>query len=182
MSSEVQKYIDDTLSLVHKKDEFDQILFDLSNVADRIGYKSVADSGDDPEKRKTLVKSVANNIGSEKLKEYFLSLLEKNELWLFEPGKFKLYCDEVENEANKIVYFRLTTAIELKNEDLAELSERLSKKMEKKIMVDLTVDRTLIGGAIIHKDNYILDFSIRSKLESLNTEWKKAIQKANSDA
>ena len=181
MKIEISRYIEDILALADRKNDLDQILFDLNSIADHIGYKSVVDTGDDPEKRKQVVENELEDIGSAELAEYFSNLLKKNEIALFEPGRFKNFVEEFESEIKKIVYFKMTTSIELKPKDLKEITDKLSKKVGRKVMIDQTIDKTIIGGAIIQKDNYILDFSVKSKLHDLGVEWKKSILKASKE-
>lgn len=179
MMTEIEKYIAAILDLIYKKEDLEQISFDLSLFGDHIGYNSIVrSSGNELEKRKYLVESNLDVIESKVLLDYFKGLLSKGDLWIFEPSHFKMFCQEMESASKKTIYFNLTTAIELKDEDLRGLSQRLSKKMEKKVLVHLAVDKSIIGGAIIRKDNYILDYSLKTKLSSLAVQWKKSIQKA----
>lgn len=180
MKSDLSSYINDVLDLVEKKEELDQIVFDLSVLEDKIGYKSVGSIREDSEteNRKALIQMEMNNLGSELLKNYLLNLLEKSETWLFEPGRFKIFLEELKVAVNKIIYFRLITAVDLEKADLRKITLKLSKKMSRRVLIDLTLDKNILGGAIIQKDGYILDFSLKNKLQNLATQWKKTIQKA----
>jgi F-type H+-transporting ATPase subunit delta len=177
MRSEIGQYVNAVLNLVEKKEELDQIVFDLSTLGEKIGYKSVGSGADDGEKRKMLIESEMDNLGSDLLKDYFQGLINHSDLWIFEPGKFKIFSEELGKAANKIIYFKLITAIELRREDLKLMATKISKKMERRVLIDLTVDKSIIGGAIIQKDGFILDFSIKTKLQALSNEWKKALQR-----
>ncbi len=57
------------------------------------------------------------------------------------------------------------------------MSQKLSSKMKRNVLIDLQIDKSIIGGAIIKKDNYIFDFSLKTKLGKLSSEWKKAIHR-----
>lgn len=178
MMSEIEKYIQEIFGLIFKKDELDQITFDLSIFLDHIGYNSIVKEGNDEmEKRKILVTSQLGNIESKILREYFENLVNKDDLWVFEPGHFKTFVEEINEIASKTIFFNLTTAVDVKNEDLKLLADKLSKKMEQKVVVHLTIDKNIIGGAIIKKGNFILDFSLKTKMNNLTSQWKKSIQK-----
>lgn len=179
MLSEVERYIYNLLDQVHKKDDLDQIFYDLSILADFFSYKTVNESfGDDFETRKQTVLTKVNNIQSDILKSFFVALIGDNNLFLFEPGHFKSFMVDFESIAKKIVFMSLTTSIELTPEDLHILSETLSKRMKCWVKVDQTVDETIIGGVIIKNDNYILDYSLKARLTNFASEWKKTLQVA----
>jgi F-type H+-transporting ATPase subunit delta len=178
---ELEKYISQVLDLIYKKSEFDQILFDLSLFADKINYSTVLNSGsalDDKGKRKELVSANLCNIDSTILREYFHRLLDEDDLWVFDPAHFKVFVEELSERSQRTVFIKLTTALQLADHDLRGLSVKLSKKMDQKVVIDLVVDKNIIGGTIIRKDNYILDYSIKTKLSNLATQWKKTIQQS----
>ena len=43
------------------------------------------------------------------------------------------------------------------------------------VKVDVTVDKSLIGGAVIKNDNFILDYSLKTRLTNFSAEWKKSL-------
>ena len=53
------------------------------------------------------------------------------------------------------------------------LSEALSAKLERKVNLQVSIDKSLIGGAVIRAGDTVIDGSIRGRLtklaESLNT-------------
>ncbi len=179
MTSEIEKYLKAILDLIYRKDELEQISFDLSIFSDKIGYNSVVkSSGDETDKRRILVESNLENIETDSLRNYFEELIKKGDLWLFDPGHFKTFSDEFAEISAKIVFFNLTAAIELNDEDTRNLTDKLSKKMERKVVIQLKVDKNILGGAIIKKDNFILDYSLKTRMNILTSQWKKSIQKA----
>jgi F-type H+-transporting ATPase subunit delta len=179
MISEIEKYVQNILQLVYRKDEFDQILFDLSLLNDRLGYSTLnRNLQDKPEDRKVSIKGYLKSIDSEILYNYLQGLLDQQDLWLFEPAHFKIFVEQMEESVQKMTVFNLTAAVELTDEDLKKLSDKLSKRLERKVVINISVDKTLIGGAIIKKDNYIMDYSLKTKLSTFGTQWKKAIQQA----
>lgn len=179
MAKEIDKYINMILGLVRTKDDLDQILFDISVLGDRMNYDTIAQQGEAlADKKKALLKSKIDIVTSLELKRYLMELIEKDDFWLFEPAHYKVFQKELNDSANRIVFFKLITAVELKPEDLREMTERLRQKLEKVVVIDVNIDESLVGGAIIKRDNYILDFSLKSKLNRLGAEWRKAIERA----
>jgi F0F1-type ATP synthase delta subunit len=70
----------------------------------------------------------------------------------------------------------LTTAVELEDEDLRQLCHDLTFRLGRKVLIDIKIDKGVLGGAVIKKDNYILDYSLATKLAKLSEEWKKSVQ------
>jgi len=179
MMTEIEKQIWAIINMVMQKSDLDQIVFDINRLTEKISYKNVNENaGEDEEKLKAMVAAEIERLGSATLQSYFRTLLEQNNLWLFEPGHYKVFAEEFERISKEAVFFQITTAVELSDDDLRALSEKLSRKMERKVIVDAKLDEKIIGGAIIKKDNYILDYSINTKLTSLETRWKASIAKA----
>lgn len=177
MKKEHEKYISDLMYLVDTKDDLSQLLFDVENFTDRLGLKLRTSSEDDLDKS-AIIRSELDRIGSEILQEYFKILLDENDLWLFDPAHFKGFAKDLTQDAEKVIYLNLTTAVPLNPDDIKELCERASQKLDRKVVLDTEVDETVLGGAIIKKDNYIMDFSLKTKLAKLAAEWKKSVQMA----
>lgn len=172
-------YKSEILALALSKEDLDQIIYDISAFASVIGYKSVVASGaTDKQKRKILIASELSSITSKSLKHYFELLLKNDDLTLFEPGVFKNCVEDLKEEGLKTVHVELTTAIEIKEKDLKNITDDLSKKLGRKVVIDNLIDKSILGGALIKRDNYILDFSLKTKLSNLNIEWKKSIHRS----
>jgi len=172
-------YKSEILALAVSKEELDQVIYDISVFADVIGYKSVVTNGaTDKQKRKILIASELKSITSKPLNHYFESLLKKDDLTLFEPGFFKNCVEDLKEQGQKTIHIELTTVIEIKEKDLKNIINDLSKKIGRKVVIDNVVDKSILGGALIKKDNYILDFSLKTKLSNLSIEWKKSIHKS----
>ena len=67
----------------------------------------------------------------------------------------------------------VVSAQELDAEQQRQLSEALSKKLERNINMQVRLDKSLIGGAVIRAGDTVIDGSIRGRLtklaESLNS-------------
>jgi F-type H+-transporting ATPase subunit delta len=62
----------------------------------------------------------------------------------------------------------VTTAVELSEEQLGRLKERLGRVLEgREIILETNVDENLIGGAVFRFGGRLMDGSIRGRLESL---------------
>jgi F0F1-type ATP synthase delta subunit len=180
---EIEKYIYQILDEICKKSELDQVLFDVAEMEERLGYRTVfrGEGGDKAIDRKALVADEVKRISSKILKESFLPLLENEDLRLFEPGIFKIFAEELNQKAKAILFFHLTTAVDLDRQEILDLSSKISHRMGRWVKIDIMHDRSIIGGAMIKKDNYIFDFSLKTKLLKLGAEWKRSIERSKDD-
>ena len=68
---------------------------------------------------------------------------------------------------------QVTSASELSDDQRRALSETLRSSVGKDIKVDVTVDRSLIGGMVVKVGSRMIDTSIRSKLVNLQNVMKE---------
>jgi F-type H+-transporting ATPase subunit delta len=73
----------------------------------------------------------------------------------------------------KAIDVEVIAAHELDAEQQRQLSEALGKKLERNINMQVRLDKSLIGGAVIRAGDTVIDGSIRGRLtklaESLNS-------------
>jgi len=73
-------------------------------------------------------------------------------------------------EHNGIVTAYVTSAVELRKEDEKLIREKLEAQTAKKITLDLSVDKNLIGGLVIRINDRIMDNSIKRNLHRLASD------------
>jgi len=71
---------------------------------------------------------------------------------------------ELWREHSGILEVTLISAVPLPADQRAALEERLAKRFQRRIVAEVAVDPTLIGGFIVKVGDNILDFSIRAQL------------------
>jgi len=71
------------------------------------------------------------------------------------------------SEQEKAVDVEIQTAFELKNEQEEKLAKALTAKLDRKVNLSSTVDRSIIGGAVIRAGDLVIDASVRGKLAKL---------------
>jgi F-type H+-transporting ATPase subunit delta len=76
---------------------------------------------------------------------------------------------ELVDRREGIAKARITTALELGEEERRELVARLEQASGKRIRATFGVDRSLIGGARVQVGDHLVDASIRSRLDALRT-------------
>ena len=73
---------------------------------------------------------------------------------------FRLYRADLE----KSVHLTIDTAFDLSPDEQQKLIDALSKKLERKVELETTVDQSLIGGVIVRTGDLVIDASVRGKL------------------
>ena len=66
----------------------------------------------------------------------------------------------------------VTSAVELSEAQLSDISDALKKGVGQKVSVNLSVDPALIGGLVVRVGSRMIDNSIRSKLQRLQLAMK----------
>ncbi len=93
------------------------------------------------------------------------TLLDENRFSIF-GTIFELFKKEVDTIKNK-QRVEVKSAVEIKEETKARLVEKLSKKLNKDIILDCETDKSIIGGLIIKIEDKVIDLSLRTKFETL---------------
>lgn len=96
----------------------------------------------------------------------FIALLAENKRLIALPAIAKQYNALLAREAN-IGSARLTTAVEVDDAYRQTLTAALSKRTQRQISLTCHVDPAILGGAIIHLDDHVIDGSLRGKLARL---------------
>jgi F-type H+-transporting ATPase subunit delta len=68
----------------------------------------------------------------------------------------------------------VTSAVKLTAEQKKNLNTSLNKTLGQKVSINVDVDETLIGGLIVRVGSRMVDSSIRTKLQRLQTAMKGA--------
>jgi F-type H+-transporting ATPase subunit delta len=77
------------------------------------------------------------------------------------------YFEDVYNEQNHIHKVQVHSAEPMNEKQTEELSKRLSKSWGGQVVLDTTVDKSLIGGIMIKMGDKVWDRSIREQLRKL---------------
>jgi len=97
----------------------------------------------------------------------FLTLLRKNKRLALLPDIAELYL-RMYAEQQGVVQVQVYSATALDDSQRAELETSLSKRFNSDVKPTYSIDETLIGGALIRAGNWVMDGSIRGKLNRLN--------------
>lgn len=96
----------------------------------------------------------------------FLTVLSENHRLQLLP-EISLQFDILKANREKSVDVELVAAHELDAEQQQKLSDALSAKLERKVNMQVSLDKSLLGGAVIRAGDLVIDGSIRGRLAKL---------------
>jgi len=112
--------------------------------------------------------------GADETVTNFLELLvEKHRM----PVIFRIRAelDQLWEEENKRLPVQVTSAVELSEETVKQIGDKIAEQTDRKVDLSSTVDPDILGGIIVRVGNSVLDASIRNRLEN----FRKQVARAN---
>jgi F-type H+-transporting ATPase subunit delta len=92
------------------------------------------------------------------------------------PAIFRIRTRYVElwDKANKLLPVQITSAVPLDEETVRSVGARISEQTGNEIELSSSVDPEIIGGIVLRVGNFILDASIRNRLDQLRRQVAQA--------
>lgn len=106
--------------------------------------------------------------GADERVRRFLALLAENKRLALLPEIADLF-EALRLEAERVVKARVTAAAPLGPAEIEKIKAALRRRFGREIEVETAQDPSLIGGAVIDAGDVVIDGSLRSKLERLQT-------------
>jgi ATP synthase F1 delta subunit len=78
--------------------------------------------------------------------------------------------DRMWDKQNKRLPVQVTSAVELDESTIQSIGDRISRQTGDRIELTSTVDPDILGGIVLRVGNFILDASIRNRLEQLRKQ------------
>ena len=103
----------------------------------------------------------------------FLKLLiEKHRM----PAVFRVRrtFEQMWQQENKLLPVEVTSAIELDQQTIKQIGDRIGEQTDQKIDLSSRVEPGILGGIVVRVGNSIIDASIRSRLEQLRKQVARA--------
>jgi ATP synthase F1 delta subunit len=111
--------------------------------------------------------------GEDEIFRNFLeALLERHRM----PAIFRIrrQYEELWEDERKLLPVEVTSAIELDDELVKEIGDRVGEQTGRKVELTRTVDPDILGGIVLRVGNSILDASIRNRLNTLRKQVAQA--------
>ena len=96
------------------------------------------------------------------------ALLERHRM----PAIFRIRTEfeELWDEENKLLPVEVTSPVELDEEIVQSIGQRIGEQTGQKVELSTKVDPDLLGGLVVRVGNYVLDASIRNRLNQLRKQ------------
>jgi F-type H+-transporting ATPase subunit delta len=103
---------------------------------------------------------------------FFEVLLERHRM----PAIFRIRTDfaGLYDKSKKLMPVLVTSAVELDPETIESLGKRIGEQTGNEIEISSKVDPEILGGIVLRVGNFIMDASIRTRLEKLRREVAQA--------
>jgi len=168
--SAVSTYAEALFEAARERDELEAVLDDLNEFSSALeGSEELRlffYGGQVPEREKRRAIDALTE-GMQLSTRNFLKVLVDNGREHILEDVARRYEDLVKEHMRR-VEVEVTTAVELSDEAMGRLKERLSKVLEgQEVILETRVDPYLLGGAVFRFGGQMMDGSIRGRLESL---------------
>jgi len=167
-----QVYARSLFEVARDQDKIDEIREQLGQLADALDEdRSLSTFFFSPyfsteEKKDGLHKAVD---GAEPIFLNFLELLlEKHRMPVIH--RIRRDYDQLWREENKLLSVQVTSAVELDDDTVKHLGDRIAEQTDRKIDLTTTVEPDILGGIVLRVGNSVLDASIRNRLEQLRRQ------------
>ena len=122
------------------------------------------------EKKEGLHKTIS---GAEPIFVNFLELLIENHRM---PAIFRIRrgYEALWEERNKLLPVHVTSAVELDEETVRGIGDRIAEQTGQRVELSSTVAPDILGGIVVRVGNSVLDASVRNRLEQLRKQVARA--------
>ena len=123
-----------------------------------------------PEKKKGLQSAVTD--ANPEFHNFLQALIERHRM----PAIFRIRAefDGLWDEARKLLPVKVTSAVELDEQTIKGIGDRIGGQVDRHIELSTEVDPDILGGIVLRVGNLILDASIKNRLEQLRQQVAQA--------
>ena len=107
-------------------------------------------------------------VNENKAIENLLGLLAANKRLLVLPEIYVQY-EALRAEQEKTLTANVSSFAALTSTEQEQLIHSLSQRLQRQVTLDINIDKSLIGGAVIRAGDLVIDGSVRGKLNKLGT-------------
>jgi F-type H+-transporting ATPase subunit delta len=75
--------------------------------------------------------------------------------------------DRDKNKIKKQEDVEVISAVKLDDKTISTIEKKISSKLNMKVSINNIIDQSILGGIIIHVQDYVIDLSLKGKLEGL---------------
>ena len=120
-----------------------------------------------------VINTISENNKFESLFKYFLCFLIQKRRFFFIERILKSFIEICSRKRGELKA-ELKSAKELSNEEIAKITEELTKNFSSKIKLNYKHDESLIGGLVVQVGSTMVDTSIKNKLQQIENRMIEA--------
>jgi F-type H+-transporting ATPase subunit delta len=188
MSENPEEITTSLLDKIYRAEQIDMLHLSLINLLDMVKDGEIDlvldQNGKTFKQKAAFIDKIIEAVESKELKDGLLEIFNieledtNQEMNYFREKYLGTLLRNLQEKAEKFTVVRLTLAKEFKDTDLREMVLILEKKIEKRVALEITVDSSLIGGAVIQFGTYISDYSLKSRLDQFRAHWRSVSEAA----
>ncbi|HYM47118.1 MAG TPA: F0F1 ATP synthase subunit delta [Burkholderiaceae bacterium] len=141
-------------------------------VADPDMHSAIGDPKVDPEQLYGLVAAGASGALHAQAQNFVRALIENDRLSLL-PEIATLF-ESLKDEREGVIEAQIVSAFPVDDAALTQLVSDLERRFKRKVRPQVSVDRELIGGALITVGDEVIDGTVRGRLESMASALRTA--------
>ena len=173
-----RRYTTASFELAASKNQLDAVSADLGNVdAQLLGDAKTAKFLNSPlltpAKQVEFIKGVAKELNVNPITLNLLLVVARNGRLGNLKAIIEAFLTRKAEEKNE-VKAKITSAAKLSDDELKKITDDLSKRTGKTVIVNAEVDESLIGGLVVKIGSAMYDNSVKTKLNRLAEQLKKA--------
>ena len=136
-------------------------------------YNLIKDPTTSQEDLLKVINTISENNKFESLFKNFLSFLIQKRRFFFVERILKSFIEICSRKRGELKA-ELKSAKELSNEEIAKITEELTKNFSSKIKLNYKHDESLIGGLVVQVGSTMVDTSIKNKLQQIENRMIEA--------
>lgn len=133
--------------------------------ADEATRQLLTDPGLAEQKKGEVILECTGQTVSEEQRNFLMILADNRRLALL-PEIATLF-NSFRAELERTIDIDVSSAFELTDAQQQQLAQALSKKLDRNVRIDATLDKSLIGGLVVRTGDLVIDASVRGKLTKL---------------
>ena len=133
--------------------------------ADEATRQLLTDPGLAEQKKAEVILECTGQTVSEEQRNFLMILADNRRLALL-PEIATLF-NSFRAELERTIDINVSSDFELTDAQQQQLAQALSKKLDRNVRIDATLDKSLIGGLVVRTGDLVIDASVRGKLTKL---------------
>jgi F-type H+-transporting ATPase subunit delta len=121
-----------------------------------------------PEQLSGLIADIVGGDLDEQTRNFLATLASNRRLALL-PEIATMY-EGLRAEAENVADVQVISAVELNEAQKQRLAQALKKRLQREVRLHVEVDASLIGGAIVRAGDFVIDGSLKARLDRLAVE------------